>query len=165
MELTNSEKKLIKYLAGKGYVNVDSLFPEFSRNELASSISWLKEKKLISVMEKPKSFYFVGPEGKDALVHGLPEEKLLHLYKSGIRDLKKLEEEMDGDLRYAIAEFLRSGARIEKGIIGSVDIDLLESRIHRISEALKRVASGSYTDEDISLLKQRKGFVGEKVRM
>ncbi|MEM0138715.1 MAG: phenylalanine--tRNA ligase subunit alpha [Thermoplasmatales archaeon] len=165
MELTNSEKKLIKYLAGKGYVDVDSLFPEFSRNELASSVSWLKEKKLVTVMERPKSSYFLGPEGKDALVHGLPEEKLLLLYKSGIRDLKKLEEEMDGDLRYAIAEFLRSGARIENGVIAFVDVDLLESRIHGINEALKHVASGSYTEEDISLLKQRKGFVGEKVRM
>ncbi|MEM0127976.1 MAG: phenylalanine--tRNA ligase subunit alpha [Thermoplasmatales archaeon] len=165
MELTNSEKKLIKFLKGKGYVEVDSLFPEFSRNELASSISWLKEKKLVTVVEKPKSYYFLGQEGRSLIDQGLPEEKLLSLYKSGITGLRELEGKMGGDLRYAIAEFLKSGAKVKDGFIVSVKLDELEDRIKKVKDALQHVSSGNYTEDDILLLKQRKGFVGEKIKM
>ncbi len=40
MELTNGEKKLIKYLKGKGYVGSEELFKIFDKNEVTSSISW-----------------------------------------------------------------------------------------------------------------------------
>ncbi|MGC8644684.1 MAG: phenylalanine--tRNA ligase subunit alpha [Thermoplasmata archaeon] len=165
MELTNSEKRLIKYLRDKGYVNVDSLFPEFDRNELASSISWLKEKKLVSVVEKPRSYYSLGEEGRKVLESGLPEEILISLYESGIRDIGELETRMKGDLRYAIAEFLKSGGVVDGGKLYSPNLDELKARAQRIKRALENVRSGNVSEDDVNLLRKRKGFLSERIRM
>jgi len=165
VELTNSEKRLIRYLMGKGYVNVDSLYQEFDRNELASSISWLKEKKIISVVEKPVSYYTLGDEGRKVMENGLPEEKLMELYESGVREIRELESRMKSDLRYGIAEFLKAGGYVRDGKIFVENKEEMKRRISAVKGALERISAGNPRDEDVKLLKERKGFVSERVRM
>lgn len=165
MELTNGEKKLIKYLKGKGYIGTEELFRVFDKNEVTSSISWLREKKIINVIEKPITFYSIGPEGEKVTHNGLPEENLLKLYISGHRKTSELEKIMGDDLRYGLAQVLKNGGRVVDGELIIEDDQKIRDHISRTKNALEYARGGKLGDQDVQLLKTRKGFVNEKIRM
>ncbi len=165
MELTNGEKKLIKYLRGKGYVASDELFKVFDKNEVASSISWLREKKIVSVIEKPVTSYSIGPEGERVLSSGLPEENLLRIYNSGHKKTVELEKIMGDDLRYGLAQVFKNGGRVVNGEIVIEGDQEIREQISGTRSALEMAKSGNLGEHDAQLLKQRKGFVNERVRM
>ena len=165
MELTNGEKRVIKYLRGKDYVDTEDLFKVMDRNEVASSISWLKEKKLVNVSEKPIKFYTIGNEGKAVLKRGLPEENLLKYYDQNVRSLQELERILADDLRYGLAQVFRFGGRIEDGKLRIGDVEGLRRSISSINEILLRAQNGIIDEAEASALKQRKGFLNEKTKM
>jgi len=165
MELTNGEKKLIKYLKGKGYVGTEELFRIFDKNEVTSSISWLREKKIINVMEKPVTYFSIGPEGEKVLSSGLPEEKLLQLYLYGQSNTQELEKSMGDDLRYGLAQVFKNGGKVINGNLVVDDIEKLKGHIARTRNALESARNGKLSDQEAQILKPRKGFVNEKVRM
>lgn len=165
MELTNGEKKLIKYLKGKGYVAADDLFKVFEKNEVTSSVSWLREKKIVNVIEKPVTYYSIGQEGEKVLSSGLPEENILRLYASGKRSLKELEGLMGDDLRYALAQLFRNGGRVVDGMLVIDGDQKIKDHISKTRNALEMAKRGELNEQDALLLKPRKGFINEKVRM
>jgi phenylalanyl-tRNA synthetase alpha chain len=165
MELTNGEKKLIKYLKGKGYVGAEELFKIFDKNEVTSSISWLREKKIISVLEKPVTYYSIGSEGEKVLTSGLPEENLLRFYNSGQRSTVELERSMGDELRYGLAQVFRNGGRVVNGELVIEGDQRIRDQILRTRSALEMVRNGKLSEQDAPLLKPRKGFINEKVRM
>ncbi len=165
MELTNGEKKIIKYLKGKGYVGAEDLFKLFDRNEVASSISWLREKKLVNVLEKPVVQFSIGSEGEKVLSSGLPEENLLKLYRLGKNKTEELEGIMGSDLRYGLAQILKNGGKVVDGKIVLENEQRLTDHIERTRRALESAKGGKVSEEDVQLLKPRKGFISEKVRM
>ncbi len=165
MELTNGEKKLIKYLKGKGYVGAEELFKIFDKNEVTSSISWLREKKIISVLEKPVTYYSIGSEGEKVLTSGLPEENLLRFYNSGQRSTVELEKSMGDELRYGLAQVFRNGGRVVNGELVIEGDQRIRDQILRTRSALEMVRNGKLSEQDAPLLKPRKGFINEKVRM
>ena len=165
MELTNGEKKLIKYLTGKGYVRTDDLFKVYDKNEVTSSISWLREKKIISVIEKPITYFSIGPEGIKVMSSGLPEEKLLKLYNSGQRKTIELESIMGDDLRYGLAQVFKNGGRVVNGELVIEEDKKIQDQISRTKNALEMAKEGKLNNQDAQLLKPRKGFISEKVRM
>jgi len=75
----------------------------------------LREKKIVSVIEKPVTSFSIGPEGEKVLSSGLPEENLLRLYNSGQRKTVELEETMGNELRYGLAQFFKNGGRVVNG--------------------------------------------------
>lgn len=165
MELTNGEKKIIKYLKGKGYVTTEELFSNFDRNEVTSSISWLREKKIVNVIEKPRSTYYIGSEGERVLERGLPEENLLKYYRSGHRSTTDLEGIMGDDLRYALAQIFRIGGRVVNGLVEIDNETGILEYISRTKSALEKAKDNSIDEEGSRLLKSRKGFIIERVRM
>ncbi len=165
MELTNGERKLIKYLRGKGYVGTEELFKIFDKNEVASSISWLREKKIVTVMEKPVTSFTIGHEGENVLSKGLPEEILIGFYKSGLRKTSDLEKIMGDDLRYGLAQVFKSGGRVVNGELVIDEEQRIQEQITRTKNALEMVRNGKLNEQDVQLLKPRKGFISEKVRM
>ncbi|MEM0134405.1 MAG: phenylalanine--tRNA ligase subunit alpha [Thermoplasmatales archaeon] len=165
MELTNGEKKLIKYLKGKGYVGTEELFRLFDKNEVTSSISWLREKKIINVMEKPVTYFSIGGEGEKVLSSGLPEENLLRLYTSGKKRTEELEGIMGDDLRYGLAQVFKNGGRVINGELIIDNIEKIKEQISWTRNALESAKNGKITEQDARLLKPRKGFINEKVRM
>jgi phenylalanyl-tRNA synthetase alpha chain len=165
MELTNGEKKLIKYLKGKGYVGSEELFKIFDKNEVTSSISWLREKKIVNVLEKPVTYYSLGSEGEKVLTSGLPEENLLRLYNSGQRSTRELERLMGDDLRYGLAQVFRNGGRVVNGELVIEGDQKIKDQILRTRNALEMARNGDLNEQDAVMLKSRKGFINEKVRM
>lgn len=165
MELTNGEKKLIKYLRGKGYVGSDELFRVFDRNEVTSSISWLREKKIVSVMEKPVASFSIGSEGERVLSSGLPEENLMRLYHSGQKKTVELEKLMGEDLRYGLAQVFKNGGRVVDGELVIDGDQRIRDFISRTKRALESARRGSLDEQEVQLLKPRRGFINEKVRM
>jgi phenylalanyl-tRNA synthetase alpha chain len=165
MELTNGERKIIKYLRGKGYVGTDELFKIFDKNEVTSSISWLREKKIINVLEKPITYFTIGSEGERVLSSGLPEEKLLKFYISGKRNTVDLERAMGDDLRYGLAQVFRNGGKVVSGELVLDGDQKLQEHISKTKKALEMAREGKLSESDAQLLKPRKGFVNEKVRM
>ncbi|MGC9294523.1 MAG: phenylalanine--tRNA ligase subunit alpha [Thermoplasmata archaeon] len=165
VELTNGEKKLIKFLKGKGYVDSEDIFKNIERNEASSSISWLKEKKLVNVSEHPVKYYVIGPEGKKVLEKGLPEENLLKYYNQGINVLSELEKVMGDELRYGLAQILKSGGKVVDGKIVIDDDSKLSKSIVKIKDVLSRAKDGQIDENDAEIVKSRKGFLNEKVRM
>jgi phenylalanyl-tRNA synthetase alpha chain len=165
MELTNGEKKLIKYLKGKGYVTMEELFRVFDRNEVTSSISWLREKKIVSVLEKPITSFSIGYEGERVIEHGLPEENVLKLYDSGITRVSELEKIMGDDLKYALAQLFKNGGKVVEGTLVLGNKEGIQAQIIRTRNALDKARNGTLQEEEANLLKPRKGFVAEKIRM
>jgi len=165
MELTNSEKKIIKYLKGKDFVDVEELFKIMDKNEVASAVSWLKEKKLVNVDERPFRIYALGKEGKRVLEKGLPEEKLLKLIDEGIVDLQELQKYMGDDLRFALAQFYKFGGRTQNGKIYIENPEPLKEYVTKVKDLLIGISNGKNQDIDVSPVKGRKDFVEEKVRM
>lgn len=165
MELTNSEKKIIKYLLGKDYVDMEELFSFMNKNEASSAVSWLKEKRLINVEERPYRVFSLGKEGKRVLEEGLPEEKLLSYIEKGISNLKELNNILGDDLRYGLAQLYKLGASTENGEIKIPDRNRVINYIENIKKILTRLYKGEDSDIDISLIKGRKDFVVEKARM
>ncbi len=165
MELTNGEKKLIKFLKGKGYVDAEEIFRHMDRNEASSSISWLKEKKIVNVSEHPIKYYVIGQEGSRVLEKGLPEENLLKHYLNGINDLRELEKLMGNELRYGLAQILKSGGQVKDGKLFIKDVTKINESINKIKEILLSAKNGNVTEENAGYVKLRKGFLIEKVRM
>lgn len=165
VELTNGEKKLIKFLKGRDFVDVEEIYRNMDRNEAASSISWLREKKLISVSEKPIKYYVLGPEGKKVLERGLPEENLLALYNKGIDDLKELEKLMGDELRYGLAQVLKMGGKVKDGRMYIDDASVLADSIRKTKGILRNALEGQVDEQASEYVRSRKGFLTEKVRM
>ncbi len=165
MELTNGERKIIKYLRGKGYVGTDELFKIFDKNEVTSSISWLRDKKIINVLEKPITYFTIGSEGEKVLSSGLPEENLLKFYSSGKRNTVDLERALGDDLRYGLAQAFRNGGKVVSGELVLDGDQKLREQISKTKKALEMAREGKLSESDAQLLKPRKGFVNEKVRM
>jgi phenylalanyl-tRNA synthetase alpha chain len=165
MELTNGERRVIKFLMDKDYVPMADIFKSIDKNEVTSSISWLREKKIVTVIEKPVKFFVLGQEGKKVMRSGLPEEKLLAEYRLGIRNLEKLDEIMGDDLRYALAQVFRNGGQVIDGQLVIKDEEKLEKYIGKVKETLAKAETGSISEEEAQFLKPRKGFIAEKVKM
>ncbi len=163
MELTNGEKKLIKFLKGKGYVEAEEIFKHMDRNEASSSISWLKEKKIVNVSEHPIKYYVIGQEGSRVLEEGLPEENLLKHYLNGINDLRELEKLMGKELRYGLAQILKSGGEVKDGKLYIKDVNRINENINKIKEILLSAKNGSVTEENAEYVKSRKGML-DKVK-
>lgn len=165
MELTNGEKKLIKFLKNRQYVNSDEIYENLDRNEATSSISWLREKKIVNVIEKPRRYYVLGNEGRKVLDSGLPEENLLKEYDSGTKKLQDLEMIIGEDLRYALAQIFRNGGRVVEGNLVIEDKNAILDYISKMKSALSKTKDGTLSEEEAQLIKARKGFVIEKVKM
>ncbi len=165
MELTNAEKRVIKFLMDKDSIDMEDLFLIMDKNEAASAVSWLKEKKLINVEERPYVEYALGKEGRKVLEKGLPEENLLKLVNEGKTNLKELQNIMGDDLRYALAQFYKLGAKTENGEIYITNKEKIASHVEKIKEVLDKITRGEGKEEDVSLIKGRKDFVVEKARM
>ncbi len=165
MELTNGEKRLIKFLKGKGYVDSDEIYKNMDKNEASSAISWLREKKLVNVSEYPIKYYVIGPEGKRVLEKGLPEENLLGYYNQGINVLSELEKIMGDELRYGLAQVLKMGGKVTDGNIIIQDQSKLAESIRMIKDVLSKSREGQVDEKSAEIVKSRKGFLNEKVKM
>lgn len=165
MELTNGEKRLIKYLKGKGYVRTDKIFMDLEQSEATSSISWLKEKRLVTTLEKPLKLYVLGPEGKKLVNSTLPEEKLMEYYSGGITKLSELQKKMKSELRYGLAQVFKKGGKVVNGVLILDDTDKISRYISQTKRALEKANAGVLSNEEAKPILERKGFITEKVKI
>ncbi len=119
----------------------------------------------MNVLEKPVTYYSLGSEGEKVLTSGLPEENLLRLYNSGQRSTRELERLMGDDLRYGLAQVFRNGGRVVNGELVIEGDQKIKDQILRTRNALEMARNGDLNEQDAVMLKSRKGFINEKVRM
>lgn len=165
MELTNGEKKIIKFLRNKGYVDTQEIYNVFDKNEAASSLSWLREKKIVSILEKPETYYTLGSEGEKVLETGLPEENLLKLYESGHQQLSDLEKLMGDNLRYALAQVLKNGGKVVDGNLTLDEKRGILDYISNMRDSLNKAKNGTLQESEARFVMSRRGFVIEKSKM
>ncbi|HXG08047.1 MAG TPA: phenylalanine--tRNA ligase subunit alpha [Nitrososphaera sp.] len=79
------ERSILKALASNDHSKVEQLATTtgLSVDQVRRGIEWLKFKNLVSVSETFQSTLLLGSEGKEAVVKGLPERRLVDAIKEG----------------------------------------------------------------------------------
>ncbi len=121
-ELSHNEKKVLQTLNKlKGKASPEEILKNGDFNqevEVMNASSWLQSKKLIRIEDHIKTVYFLGKEGKQFLINGLPEKRALQLIskKGGKANLKDFSSILNKqDIPIAIGWLKRKGwATIKK---------------------------------------------------
>ncbi len=165
------EKKLIKAIIESGGGSIDSIASAagISLDQARRAVEWLKAKGLIKVEERKKKLLMLGPEGRKALINGLPEERLANLVIENngmrIKDLGKNMEE--NELKAAIGRAVKNGwIKIENGMA----LPKINQKVNIEKHLLAKISSHTITesqlnDEELKELEQlskRPGYIEYK---
>ena len=142
--------------------------PDMEKIQIASSISWLESKNLISVHRKEESYFSLSEEGSKFLKAGLPEEKIYeHCASEGSFLIGELAKHFgEKDLRVALAQLSKYGIKPDHGKIAferneDIEKDILNKKIF-----LENLSKGNEIrdKEMLERFKKRSGVIIEKKR-
>lgn len=141
------------------------------------ALEWLRSKGFIEVEEVRRKYYFLGTEGREALVIGLPERRLATLVrergKMSVDEAQKILNMDKEELNAALGRAIRHGwICLEKGD-GSSLVSLSEPKETEEDRLLKRLAVGPLEESQLSEeelrvlweLKKRRGIVEQKEKV
>lgn len=134
---------------------------------IASAISYLDRKGLISVEKSYDVRYEATEEAKRYSEKGLPEERALDLSRDGKIFVSEIMESLGSqEGRIALAQLSKLGLKPRNGAIDIADTEKIRKILRERREALKSIISGSSTDsESIRHFLGRGGLLREEKKM
>jgi len=172
--ISQNEFKVLKFLSdhsqnGQGISESDISITEMSNVQIASSISWLENKNLITARRIEKVYYSLGKEAIRFLEHGLPEENVYrYCISRGSLPLAELVAQFgEGDTRIALTQLSKYGIRPVDGKISVVKSDEVEKDLENKKAFLKSLkGSGTVTDPKmLEHFKKRKDSIIERKKI
>jgi phenylalanyl-tRNA synthetase alpha chain len=125
-KLTQIEKQALKALAGEEALSTEMLAQKAGINldSARRAMSWLNDKKLAVMLEKPEEKTLLSETGKKAMLEGIPEKQLLILLsqEGGKSELNTLMQELSlgKEFNYALGVLKQKNyltvAKSEKGL-------------------------------------------------
>lgn len=98
-KLSEIERKVLKTLEGEETLSTQQIAQKSGLNidSVRRAMSWLHDKKLCLMLEKPEEKILLTESGKKALAEGIPEKQLLMLLEQegGVSDLNTLMQELN----------------------------------------------------------------------
>lgn len=152
MELSNAEKRVLKYLKMKGSCRVDELDVGLSPMEVMHAASWLRSKGLLEIHEEICRSYSLGEEGLDFLRRGLPEKRLLEKTESPMSvDELKTRSGMDKkEFSIAFGWMRRKGwVDVSEGVVMLTEAGERALSEMGADERLLELISGEIYEKDI----------------
>ncbi|WP_290623932.1 MULTISPECIES: phenylalanine--tRNA ligase subunit alpha [unclassified Archaeoglobus] len=151
--LSKIEVILLKSLeAGRSYTPEEaSELSGMNKDAVLKAAYLLQEKGYVRVVEKSETEYRLTKEGEKYLKEGLPEEKLVHLVKSGVDNIDELRKTIGKEFQIGLG-WLR-----KKGVAEVKDdkIRLLKEPDFREKEVLRAIKEGEVIEVD-KVLERRK---------
>jgi len=143
------EKKVLKTLEKIGEADIEALSraSELSVDQVRRAVEWLQAKGLIQVNTTQKTLIALGSKGVEVLKEGLPERRLIHLLKIGVKDLGQLRSRFKDEQEFSAG----LGRAKRKGWIKIVDDNVeLAHEPNKLpeEEALEKLALRHNLDED-----------------
>ncbi|GGM77452.1 phenylalanine--tRNA ligase subunit alpha [Thermogymnomonas acidicola] len=164
--LSANERKVLKaiYRAGDGVLERELRVEGLDEREIASAVSYLERKGIVSTERVTETRYQLGPEGLRYLSEGLPERRAIEFISSrGSATLQDLFSELgEQEARIALAQLARLGIRPVGGRISAPEAERAREEVERSEEALRRLASSGYTGDLPVGLQRREGVVQRK---
>lgn len=118
--LSANERKVLKaiYRAGDGVLERELRVEGLDEREIASAVSYLERKGIVSTERVTETRYQLGPEGLRYLSEGLPERRAIEFISSrgGSATLQDLFSELgEQEARIALAQLARLGISLWGG--------------------------------------------------
>ncbi len=165
-EISSNEASVLKYLSSgtPDFIREhDITIEDMDERSVSSAVSWLESKGLVECRRETSSTFSLTGEAESYLEHGLPEEKLLNLVRSGKNSMKEIMGDLGAEGRIALAQIAKFGIKPEAGVIKISDYGSITKEIEARKEALYRIRNGEMPDTKLlDHLKSRSGLLTEK---
>ena len=136
----------LEELSGKSSLTLD---------QIRRGVEWLKAKKFVEAKEIQTIKFTLGPEGKNAVAHGLPERRLVNVIRNsgGTLEISKAARELGMEFAPAFGRSKRNGwVRVEANKIllaESVDSKEDEEMVLEKLEHSERIAGENMSSSEL----------------
>jgi len=143
------EKRVLKALEKIGEADIEGLSraSNLTLDQVRRAVEWLQAKGLIKIRTSQKTTITLGSKGLEALKEGLPERRLLHLLRDGLKTLNQLKSRFRDEQEFNAA-LGRAKRRGWIKIVGEVVELVNEPSKLPEEEVLERLSQANILDEE-----------------